>query len=82
MIKIIIKVSLSVYLYLLLIGNMIASKRCIEYYEEIDNYNYILIFGMGLFVAMLFLEVSPRYFIPITVPIMFTIPCGLSGRKK
>ncbi len=82
LIKIIIKVSLSVYLYLLLIGNMIASKRCIEYYEEIDNYNYILIFGMGLFVAMLFLEVSPRYFIPITVPIMFTIPCGLSGRKK
>lgn len=66
----IINAYLQFYLYFLLGRNMLGAWSLLKRKRELDSLNIIGIFGMGLFVAMLLVEVSPRYFIPILIPIL------------
>ena len=62
----------SIYWYLILFVNLICAFLFVFTKVEINSLNVNSIFGMGLFVAMLFVEVSARYFIPILVPLFIS----------
>lgn len=67
--KIAIKISLATYMYYILITNLIIIIKNIKNKKETLLFP-TGIYAIGLFVASLLVEISPRYFMPITIPLM------------
>lgn len=70
--KIIINISLSIYWFFILISNLIIIIKNIKH----RKYNLMLpyaIYSFGLFISTLLVEVSPRYFLPIFIPMIIYI---------
>lgn len=83
-VNVIFKIFIGVYYLLLLSSNIFVVK-----YFKKDNIPDILIFTIiveiGLILSHLLVEVSPRYFLPLTVPLMIIMGyniCKLINNKK
>lgn len=67
--KTIINISLSIYWYTILISNILITIKNIKR----KKYNLLFpyaIYTFGLFISTLLVEVSPRYFMPVFIPII------------
>ena len=67
--KVILNLSISIFWYFLLITNLLVAIKNIK-----ENNNKLIIpigiYTIGFFIASLLVEVSPRYFMPLLIPIL------------
>ena len=82
LIKTIFKVYLSVFLYLILIINIIVAYKFAIDDNKLNEYKVLSIFTIGLFTSTLLVEVSARYFIPMLVPLIITNSKLLTFKKN
>ena len=69
-----IRLYLSIFWYLLLFANLFISIQIIKQKYDFNNVlKPFGLFGMGLFLATLLVEVHPRYFLPIMTILIVTI---------
>lgn len=64
------KYYLSMFYWLILIINMLIAIKILNC--EIDKIKILNILALGFYSSLLFVEVSPRYFLPVIVPMIMT----------
>lgn len=78
------KVGMKMYMYYYLLWIIIRNIQHAYYLmknkKDMDEYGMFAIFGFGLFVATLLVEVHARYFMPILVPMIYF--SGISYKEK
>ena len=76
--KNIIRIILYIFWFILLLSNIYTILRK---NKNIDDILFIMVLEIGLILSHLLVEVSPRYFIPATVPIMIIAAFNIYNTK-
>ena len=76
--KNIIRIILYIFWFILLLSNIYTILRK---NKNIDDILFIMVLEIGLILSHLLVEVSPRYFIPSTVPIMIIAAFNIYNTK-
>lgn len=67
--------------FIIIYLNLLTSLKRLNY-KSLDISSVIPIFAMGLSAAMLLVEVSPRYFMPVLIPLVIYISCNFNVTKE
>ncbi|MCI9233436.1 MAG: hypothetical protein HFH08_02415 [Bacilli bacterium] len=69
--EVLIKMYMYYYLLWILILNVKNAWYLLKYRKDMNEYGMFAIFGFGLFVATLLVEVHARYFMPVLIPLIY-----------
>lgn len=78
--EVVIKMYMYYYLLWILILNIKHVWNLLKNKKDMNEYGMFAIFGFGLFVATLLVEVHARYFMPVLIPIIYL--SGISYKEK